>query len=406
MAAESAQQGSPRGRAGGSPRARRRICVVTGGRADYGLLRELLRCLRSTDGVTLQLIATGMHLSPEFGATVRAIEEDRFALDRRIEMLLSSDSDVGAAKSLGLGVLGFADALGELRPDVLVVLGDRFEMLAAAQVAMLLRIPIAHIHGGEATHGVIDDAIRHAITKMAHLHFTANEVYRRRVVQLGERPDRVYTVGAPGLDTIRALELLSRERLEEEIGLRLEHPTLLVTYHPVTLERESPEPAVTRLLAALDAFPQATVVMTMPNCDTAGRAIARCLQAYAEARPERVRVHASLGALRYLSAIRHADVVVGNSSSGIIEAPFLGTPTVDVGTRQQGRVAADSVVHAADAEEAIVAAIQQALTPEFSALARRCPSLYGDGTASARIARILCEADLDGILLKGFFDLA
>ena len=294
--------------------------------------------------IDLQLLVSGSHLAPEFGETWRQITADGFAIDAQVDMCLSSDEPVAVAKSMALGLAGFAEALDRLKPDLLVVLGDRYEALAAAEAAMLLRVPIAHIHGGEATEGAIDDSIRHAITKMAHLHFAAAELYRERILQLGEAPERVFTVGAPGLDHIDNTKLIDRRELERELGFQFGDRNLLVTYHPATLDPASPAAAVRRLLDALDRMPEVRVIMTKSNADVGGRAINAAIDDYASQRPGRVLAVSSLGQQRYLSVMAQVDAVVGNSSSGIIEAPAMGKPTVNIGPRQQGRVRAPSVI--------------------------------------------------------------
>ncbi|MCL6598711.1 MAG: UDP-N-acetylglucosamine 2-epimerase (hydrolyzing) [Alicyclobacillus macrosporangiidus] len=384
---------------------KRKICVVTGTRAEYGLLYWLMREIERDEDLVLQVVVTGMHLSPEFGETYKIIEQDGFPIADKIEILLSSDTAVGMAKSVGLAVMGFAESFKNLQPDIVVLLGDRFEMLAAAQTALLMRIPIAHIHGGELSEGAVDEAIRHSITKMAQYHFVAAEPYRRRVIQLGEHPDRVYNVGAPGLDAISRMDLMSKSELERDLGWSLGDTTFLVTYHPVTLQSEDPVVTVQELLAALDAFPEAHVLITMPNADAGGRSVARLLGAYASRCPERVLAVASLGQQRYLSALKLADVVIGNSSSGIIEAPFLGTPTVNIGDRQAGRLRARSVIDCPGERAIIVEAIRKALTPEFQALAANVETPYGKGDASSKIKELLKTVPLDGVVAKKFFDL-
>ncbi len=383
----------------------RRICIVTGTRADYGLLYWLIHDLEKDPAAEVQLVVCAMHLSPEFGLTVREIEKDAFEIAARVEMLLSSDSPVGIAKSMGLGTIGFAEAFERLRPDLLVLLGDRFEILAAAQAAMVARIPIAHIHGGEATEGLIDEAIRHAVTKMAQLHFTAAEPYRRRVIQLGERPERVFTVGAPGLENLHRLPLPGRDELAERLGIPLARPLLLATYHPVTLSGRDPAEPMAALLAALDAFPEATVVLTKANADTAGRVINRMIDAFVAERPGRAAAATSLGQAAYLGLLLEADCVVGNSSSGILEAPAIGTPTVNLGARQRGRLRAPSVIDCAEKEDDIVAALRRALSPEFQALAARRESPFGSGRVAPRIKEVLLSIPLDDLLMKRFYDL-
>lgn len=381
----------------------RKICVVTGTRAEYGLLYWLLREIEADEALTLQLVVTGMHLAPEFGMTVESIERDGFPIAERVEMLLSSDTPVGVAKAIGLGVIGFADVLARLQPDVVVVLGDRFEVLAVAQAALVARIPLAHLHGGEVTEGAFDDAIRHAITKMAHLHFVAAEPFRQRVIQMGEHPDRVFLVGAPGLDHLKRSPLLDRDALEAALGVPLRTPTLLVTYHPVTLDAGDPAEPLRELFAALDRLPDSLVLFTKANADTHGRALNALIDAYAAERPERVRAFASLGQTRYLSALHHADAVVGNSSSGLIEAPAAGVPTVNIGDRQGGRLRGASVLDCAPERDAIGAALARALDPAFRAAVREMASPYGRGDASRRIKDCLKTVPLDGLVKKGFY---
>lgn len=382
----------------------RKICVVTGTRAEYGLLYWLLKEIQADPGLQLQLAVTGMHLSPEFGLTWKTIEEDGFAIDAKVEMLLSSDTPAGIAKSIGLGVIGFADALARLQPDILVVLGDRFEILAAAQAAMVARIPVAHIHGGETTEGVIDEAIRHAVTKMAHLHFVAAEPYRQRVIQMGEDPRLVFNFGAPGLDNVSRLQLMSREELESSLGVKLGNLTFLVTYHPVTLKK-NPVDGLESLFAALDGFPDANVIITKPNSDTDSRTIIQMIDEYAARQPERVSVFTSLGQLRYLSTISLVDVVIGNSSSGVIEVPLFKKPTVDIGDRQRGRLKASSVIESEEDTSSIKVAIEKALSVEFQSSLSTAESLYGVGNTSLKIAQCLKSVDLEGILFKRFCDM-
>lgn len=380
----------------------RRICVVTGSRAEYGLLQPLMELIRDDAGLDLQLIVTGMHLSPEFGLTWREIEADGFRIDARVEMLLSSDSPVGVTKSLGLGVIGMADALDRLQPELLVLLGDRFEILAAAQAALVARIPVAHIAGGDTTEGAIDEAIRHSITKMAHLHFVTNNDAARRVRQLGENPENIHIVGSPGIDQIRRLRLLDREALEQDLGFRFLSRNLLVTFHPATLDRESPEAQFRQLLTALESFGEDVgILFTKPNADTDGRALIGMIDRFV-AEHHNAGSWTSLGQLRYLSVMAQVDAVVGNSSSGIYEAPSFGIPTVNIGDRQKGRLQASSVVNAPVESAAIARVIREA----FALDCRGVVNPYGDGDSSRRIVAILRQlrnpADL---LQKHFHDL-
>lgn len=382
---------------------RRKICVVTGTRAEYGLLFWLLKELQNNAKVELQLVVTGMHLSPEFGSTYKIIEGDGFEISARVRMLLSDDSGVAITKSTGLGLIGFADAFDNLKPDIVVLLGDRFEILAAAQSAMFARIPIAHIHGGEATEGLIDEAIRHSVTKMAHLHFVAAAPYRKKVIQLGESPKRVFNFGAPGLDWLKKLNWLSRTELEEQLGIVLRKPIFLITYHPVTLEEKGPEESMRQLLYALDCFPKASTVFTYPNADTNGRAIIELIEAYTKSHPDRCKAFSSLGQQRYLSLMRESDVVIGNSSSGLTEAPALKKATVNIGDRQRGRLKASSVIDCVAERSDITNAIRRALNDDFRSTLPETLSLYGEGGSSKNISRVLCDVDLAQILKKEFY---
>lgn len=381
----------------------RRICVITGSRAEYGLLYRLLKEIRDDAEMELRLAATGAHLSPKFGETYRVIEADGFTIDAKVDLHLSGDAPSHIAEAMGAAVTGMTEAFGRLKPDIAVVLGDRFEIFAAAQAAMLCRIPLAHIFGGELTEGAMDDAMRHAVTKMAHLHFVAAEAYRRRVIQLGESPERVFCVGATGLDNIARLDLLSRSGLEEAIGRKLGKRFLLVTYHPATLMGTST--AIDELLAALDMFPDHNILITGVNADPGHQDIASKLESYAAGQPDRISLYASLGQLRYLSAVKHAEAVIGNSSSGIIEAPAMKTPTVNIGERQRGRLRGASVIDCGENRSEIIAAVRKAVSPEFRESVRNSPSLYGTPGASKRIKSVLKDFPLEGILIKRFHDL-
>lgn len=379
----------------------RKICVVTGSRAEYGLLYWLMKEIQDDPDLLLQTVVTGMHLSPEFGLTYKVIEADGFAIDAKVEMLLSSDTPVGIAKSMGLGVIGFADALDRLRPDILVLLGDRYEIFAVAQAALVARIPIAHIAGGDVTEGAFDEAIRHSITKMSHLHFVTNEAAARRVRQLGENPEHIFNVGSPGLDYIKRLTLLSRQELEEVLDFRFREKNLLVTFHPATLEATSAEAQFQALLTALDQFGENVgIIFTKPNADTDGRAIIRLMDGYAASHAH-ARVYNSLGQVRYLSAMSQVDAVVGNSSSGLYEAPSFGKPTVNIGDRQKGRLQAASVINCGQDASAIEKAILQALATDCSGTVNP----YGDGNSSARIkSRLKQIAEPSALLKKHFFE--
>lgn len=380
--------------------ANRKICVVTGSRADYGLLYWLMKDIQTDPDLTLQVVATGMHLSPEFGLTLGVIEADGFMIDRRVEMLLSSDSAVGVTKSIGLGVIGFADALAELRPDVMVLLGDRFEILAAAQAALIARVPLAHIAGGDTTEGAFDESIRHAITKMAHLHFVTHSEAERRVRQLGENPANVYNVGSPGIDYIRRFAPMARADLQRELDFRFRQRNLLVTFHPVTLGHESSLHQLDELLAALDGLgPNYGILLTLPNADTEGRLMISAIERFTGER-DNARAYASLGQARYLSVMATVDAVVGNSSSGLYEAPSLKKPTVNIGDRQKGRLAATSVVHCPAERGAIASALDKALAMDC----RDVVNPYGDGSSSERILAVLKKLVApEALLRKPFF---
>ena len=382
---------------------RRRICVVTGTRAEYGLLYWLMKEVDSDSELQLQMVVTGMHLSPEFGYTYRQIEQDGFVIDRKVEMLLSSDSAVGVGKSIGVATIGFADAFAGLRPDLIVLLGDRFEALAAAQAALVAQIPIAHIHGGETTEGAYDESIRHSITKMSQWHFVAAEQYRKRVIQLGEVPDRVFNVGAPGLDNLHNLELLARSALEEVLGIPLRKPVFLITYHPVTTDQRDPTRGMSELLAALSGFPDATIIFTYPNADTGGRALAGQIEHWVAENAGRARAVVSLGQTRYLSLMHECDVVLGNSSSALIEAPVLKRAAVNIGDRQLGRLSASSVIHSDEDRDAIFKAIKRALSEQFRAQLHKTDSCYGAGGASRRIKDKLKNVPLS--VRKAFYEM-
>ena len=381
------------------------MCVVTGSRAEYGLLYWALREIETAPDLELQLVVTGMHLSSEFGSTIQQIEDDGFEINHRVEMLLSSDSAVGITKSTGLGMIGFADAFSSLKPDIVVLLGDRFELLAAASAALFAVIPIAHIHGGEVTTGAFDDAIRHSITKMSHLHFTSTETYRQRVIQLGEHPNRVFDVGAPGLDNLDRLELLHRAALEQAIGLTLGDRSLLVTWHPVTLEPGKTRKNFQALLNALEKLGDVRLIFTKANADTQGRVINRMIDDYVAARGDTTVVYTSLGQLRYLSALKHVDGVVGNSSSGVIEAPSLCTGTVNIGDRQRGRVRAASIIDCDSNEKSIAVALKTLLSNDFQSKLKDVENPHGSGNVSEKIVEVLSGYPLTGIVKKSFYDL-
>lgn len=381
----------------------KKICVITGSRAEYGLLQSLIKLIQQSNILELQILATGMHLSPEFGLTYKNIEADGFTIDEKVEILLSADTDVAVVKSTGLGMIGFADALRRLQPDLIILLGDRFEIFAAASAAYLMKLPIAHLHGGELTEGATDDALRHAITKMSYLHFTSTEVYRNRVIQLGEDPVRVFNVGAIGIDAINNLEFLSKEELQDTMGITLTNFILLVTFHPVTLENQTASGQMDEITNALQHFRDCTIIFTMPNADADGRIIMQKIEDFVSIN-KLAFAFKSLGQLRYLSFINIASVVVGNSSSGIIEAPSLGVPTVNIGDRQKGRIRSATVTDVATEKYAIKTAIVQALKPEYRDWCALQTNPYGAGNTSIKILETIERLDNITDLKKKFFD--
>ena len=383
----------------------RRICVVTGSRAEYGLLQGLIKEIQDSQDLELQLVVAGMHLSPEFGLTYREIEKDGFEIDRKVDIGLTSDTSVGIANSIGLGTIGFGEAFHALKPDLLVLLGDRFELLAAASAALVALIPIAHIHGGELTEGAYDDAIRHSITKMAHLHFTASEVYSSRVIQLGEQPKKVFCVGALGIDNIVRLPLLKKDEVEKYIGLSLKGKSLLVTWHPETLNPKSTYEEFQNLLDVLQNYESINIVFTKSNADNDGSRINQMIEEFVLKYPENVVVHTSLGQLRYLSTLKYVSGVVGNSSSGIIEAPSLQKGTVNIGNRQLGRLRAASVIDCRPDVQSIKNALDTLFSSQFQSSLPKVSSPYGGSDVARKIACILKNCSLDGIVRKRFFDI-
>jgi UDP-hydrolysing UDP-N-acetyl-D-glucosamine 2-epimerase len=381
----------------------KKIAVFTGTRAEYGLLYWLMRDIESDEEFVLQLLVSGSHLSPEFGMTYKEIEKDGFAIDDRVEMILSSDTPVGVAKSMGIGMLGYAESLSRLKPDALVILGDRFEALAVAQTALILRIPIVHLHGGEITEGAYDDSIRHAITKLSYLHGTSTETYRRRVIQMGEAPERVYNVGAIGLDHLKRTLLMDRAELSSALGFSLTEKYFVITYHPVTLGKNSSEHVIRNLLSALNSFPDYRAIITYPNADDGGREIIPVIQNFARINPVRVLAVESLGQVKYLSAIKNASAVVGNSSSGIIEAPAFDVPTVNVGDRQKGRLAAKSVLNCGENKHEIESAISRAIQQSYKIPGEKIINPYGYGESSAKVIQMLKKLPIK--INKRFFDI-
>jgi UDP-hydrolysing UDP-N-acetyl-D-glucosamine 2-epimerase len=384
---------------------KRKICVYTSSRAEYGLLRGVLHKIEAEPTLQLQILASGMHLSPEFGMTIQEIRADGFDPDETIEILLSGDSPTAICKSMGLAMIGYGEALQRLKPDMVVVLGDRFETFCMAAAAQVCRVPLAHIHGGETTEGAIDEAFRHSITKMSHLHFASCEAYRQRIIQLGEAPDRVFNVGALGVENIRRTSLMGRSELATAIGFNLDKPYFLVTFHPVTLEKDTSEGQCQSLLDALDAFPEYNVIFTKANADTDGRVINRLIDEYARRQPERCLAVASLGILKYLSAMKYATAVIGNSSSGIIEAPSFKIPTINIGDRQKGRVMADSVVDCEPTSISIASSIRKVISAEFQEVLKVVENPYEQAGTAARIVEkitLFCPTEL---MKKSFYNI-
>jgi UDP-hydrolysing UDP-N-acetyl-D-glucosamine 2-epimerase len=384
---------------------RRKIAVFTGSRADYGLLHWLMKDIQRCEQLQLQVLVSGSHLSPVHGLTVQEIEADGLPIDERVDMLLSSDHAVGVAKAMGLGMIGFANALERLKPDVLMVLGDRFEALAVAQTALVMGIPIAHLHGGELSEGAYDDAIRHALTKMASLHLTASLEYAQRVIQMGEPPDRVHCVGALGVENLDRDPAMKWHELQASlpIGSRLNQPYVLLTYHPCTRAREDGVQVLHELEAAFNDFKDLQVLLTYPNADNGGRRLIDQIGRWSLRQPGRVIAVPSLGRRRYVCAMRHATAVIGNSSSGLIEAPSLGVPTINIGLRQQGRLAAPSVIQCETSAQAISQALRLSLSKPFQAICHNKANPYGQGRTAEHIVRLLCSMNLD--LCKPFHDL-
>lgn len=382
----------------------RKICVITGSRAEYGLLYWLIKEIDKDPQLQLQLIVTGMHLSPEFGLTFNEIEKD-FKIDKKIEILLSSDTPCSIAKSMGIAQIGFADALTELKPDLLVVLGDRYEIFVAASTAMIHRIPIAHIHGGETTEGAFDEAIRHSLTKMSHLHFTAAQEYKNRVIQLGEIPSRVFNVGGLGIENIKKLKLLNKSELEKSIKFKFKKKNLIVTFHPVTLESKTSAKQFQELLDALSETKNTAIIFTKANSDTDGRVINKMIDTFVTDNPKKAVSFQSMGQIRFLSALQYMDAMVGNSSSGLIEAPSFKIATINIGDRQKGRLKASSIIDCQPDKMDILASIKKVYTKNFQKSLKNLDNPYGDGKSSKKIIKELKTINLDNILKKSFYDI-
>lgn len=382
----------------------RKICIITGTRAEYGLLRWVMQGIKDDPELELQIIATGSHLSPEFGLTYRKIEQDGFQIDRKIEMLTSSDTSVGIVKSMGLGMIGFADALHEMQPDLIVVLGDRFEIFSAVSAALIGRVPVAHLHGGETTEGAFDEALRHSITKMSHLHFVAAEAYRQRVIQLGESPDRVFLVGGLGVDGIKQMQLLDRSALESSLEFKLGPRNLLITFHSTTLEMATSEQQMQELLDALETLKDTHLIFTMPNADVDGRVLIKMIQSFIDRHPN-ARAYSSLGQLRYLSCITQVDGVIGNSSSGLTEVPTFKKATINIGDRQRGRLQAASVINCEPIKASIISALARLYSNDFQSNLSQVTNPYGVGGASVKVVDVLKNYPINGIIKKTFHDL-
>jgi len=388
-----------------SPQQIRKICFVTGSRAEYGLLYWLMKAVDNDAELQMQLIVTGSHLEKAFGDTFQDIEADGFSIDCKVPLHINGDNPIAIADAMAKACSGITRAFSTLLPDLIILLGDRYEIFAAAQAALLARIPIAHIHGGELTEGAIDDAMRHAITKLSHLHFTAATAYQNRVIQLGENPDRVFLTGAIGLDNIDSLNLLSKKQLSKSIDMNLDVDFFLVTYHPETINDMPPKQAINELIAALDAFPNHKIIFTSVNADPGYRDIRECIETFTEDNKQRVRFYSSLGQIRYLSAMKHCAAVIGNSSSGILEAPAFPVPTVNIGDRQKGRLRAISIIDCTIQAEQIMTALTRALSADFKLQMVSVEYFYGQPGTSNRIHKIIRNYSFDHLLKKQFHDI-
>ena len=385
---------------------KRKICVVTATRAEYGPLKSLLEDIKNDAQLDLQIISTGTHLSPEYGLTNQQILDDGFFINKRIEILLSSDTAVGVSKSMGLAQISFAEAFEELKPDILLVLGDRYELIPIVSAANIARIPVAHISGGEVTEGAIDELVRHAVTKLSHLHFTAMSEYSQRVIQMGEQPERVFTVGEVGLDNLLRMKLMSRNEFEESIGRKLNKRNILFTYHPETTQAiDEVERDFNQILLGLEQLDDTLIIFTKANADVGGRLINKMIDEYVEKRPDKSIVFTSLGQLRYLSALQYIDAVVGNSSSGIVEAPSFKVATINIGDRQKGRVKAQSTLDIGVGAKEIVSAFNKINTSEFKTMLAKVTNPYGQGNSSRQVVDILKSFDLGALKTKLFYDI-
>lgn len=383
---------------------KRKICVVTGTRAEYGLLYWTMKEIEADKALELQIIATGMHLSPEFGLTYKEIEKD-FNINKKIEIILSSDTPVGITKSMGLAQISFADAYVDLKPDIILVLGDRYEIFSAVSAAMIAKIPIAHLSGGEKTEGAFDEAIRHSITKMSQLHFTATEEYKNRVIQLGENPNKVFNVGGMGVENIKKLKLYSKKEFEQSIGLKLNKKNILITFHPVTLEARTSKKQFQEILSVVDGLKDTNIIFTKANSDTDGRIINQMIDDYVAKNDHKSRGFNSLGQLRYLSALKHVDAIVGNSSSGLSETPSFKIGAINIGDRQKGRIKASNVIDCLPNQESIKSAFETLYSKEFQLSLKDCINPFGEGNSSKIVVEVLKKEKLKNILKKTFVDL-
>ena len=382
----------------------RKICVVTGTRAEYGLLRWVIDGIEKSKKLELSLIVTGMHLSPEFGLTINDIKKDGYKVTDKVEMLLSADTPSAISKSIGLGLIGFSDKYNLHKPDLLILLGDRYEILSAAIAALISCVPIAHIHGGESTEGAIDESIRHSITKMSNLHFVAASSYKKRVIQLGESPEYVFNVGGLGMDNINKLQLLNKNNLQELLDFKFGSKSLMITFHPETLEKNSSEDQMKQILEALNSFSDINLIFTMPNSDADSRVIMKIIEDFCKKR-RNSKFFVSLGQVNYLSCLKYVDGVVGNSSSGLIEAPSFKKGTINIGDRQKGRLKANSIIDCSAVKSEIISAIKKMYSADFQINLKKTINPYGNGGASKEIIKIINKVNLNNVLKKRFHDI-
>ena len=383
----------------------KKICVITGSRAEYGLFYWLLKKIQKEKTLELQIICSGMHLSPEFGLTFKEIEKDGFKINKKVEMLLSADTPSSISKSTALGIIGFSDAYDDLNPDIVVVLGDRFETLSACIAATFARIPIAHFHGGESTEGLIDEPIRHSITKMSHLHFVATKEYLKRVVQMGEDPKTVFNIGGMGIDNIKKINLMKLEQLQKDLNFNFAKKNLLITFHPVTLEKSTASSQFKNLLKSLDCLKDTNFIFTKPNADTDGRIIIKLIDSFVEKNKHRSISFINMGQHRFLSALKYVDAIVGNSSCGLLEAPSFKIATINIGDRQKGRIKAESVIDTRPHKSEISNAINNLYEESFQNKLKDVKNPYGEGGASKRAVEILKNSNFDNLIFKKFYDM-